>query len=44
MPGMTTVNIHALVGTFYKPEGPRTRIVADTLDFPTDIYALKRCA
>jgi kynureninase len=41
MSGMTTVNIHALVNTFYRPEGTRTRIVADALDFPTDIYALK---
>jgi kynureninase len=39
--GTTTVNIHALVNTFYRPEGKRTRIVADELDFPTDIYALK---
>jgi len=39
--GTTTVNIHALVNTFYRPEGKRTRIVADDLDFPTDIYALK---
>ena len=41
MSGTTTVNIHALVNTFYKPEGRRTKIVADALDFPTDIYALK---
>ncbi len=33
--------IHALVNTFFRPEGRRTRIVADALDFPTDIYALK---
>jgi kynureninase len=39
--GTTTVNIHALVHTFYRPAGRRTRIVADELDFPTDIYALK---
>jgi len=39
--GTTTVNIHALVNTFYRPDGRRTRIVADELDFPTDIYALK---
>jgi len=39
--GTTTVNIHALVNTFYRPEGKRTKIVADELDFPTDIYALK---
>jgi kynureninase len=39
--GTTTVNIHTLVNTFYRPEGKRTKIVADELDFPTDIYALK---
>jgi kynureninase len=39
--GTTTVNIHALVNSFYRPEGRRTKIVADELDFPTDIYALK---
>jgi len=39
--GTTTVNIHALVNSFYRPEGKRTKIVADELDFPTDIYALK---
>ena len=39
--GTTTVNIPALVNTFYRPDGRRTRIVADELDFPTDIYALK---
>lgn len=41
MSGTTTVNIHALVNTFYKPEGKRTKIVADELAFPTDAYALK---
>ncbi|HDT12834.1 MAG TPA: kynureninase [Candidatus Aminicenantes bacterium] len=39
--GTTTVNIHALVNTFYRPEGKRTKIVADELAFPTDAYALK---
>ncbi len=41
MSGTTTVNIHALVHTFYRPHGRRTKIVADELDFPSDIYALK---
>ena len=41
MSGTTTVNIHALVHTFYRPQGRRTKIVADELDFPSDIYALK---
>jgi len=39
--GTTTLNIHALVGTLYRPEGRRTKILAGALDFPTDIYALK---
>jgi kynureninase len=39
--GTTTVNIHALVHAFYRPRGKRTKIVADELDFPSDIYALK---
>jgi kynureninase len=41
MSGTTTVNIHALVRSFYRPDGRRTKIVADALDFPSDIYALK---
>ncbi|MBS3807813.1 MAG: kynureninase [Bacteroidales bacterium] len=41
MTGATTINIHSLVSTFYWPEGKRTRILADSLNFPTDIYALK---
>ena len=39
--GTTTVNIHQLVNTFYRPSGKRTKIVADELDFPSDIYALR---
>ncbi len=39
--GSTTVNIHQLVSTFYRPEGGRTKILATALDFPTDIYALQ---
>jgi len=39
--GSTTVNLHHLVSTFYQPEGKRTKILADSLTFPTDIYALK---
>jgi kynureninase len=39
--GTTTVNLHALVSTFYHPDGRRTRILADELTFPTDIYALR---
>lgn len=39
--GTTTVNLHALVGTFYRPQDKRTKILADELNFPSDIYALK---
>lgn len=39
--GTTTVNIHSLVNTFYQPDGKRTKILADELTFPTDIYALR---
>jgi kynureninase len=39
--GTTTVNIHQLVNTFYQPSGKRRKIIADELDFPSDIYALK---
>ncbi|HEU4963545.1 MAG TPA: kynureninase [Bacilli bacterium] len=39
--GSTTVNLHQLVSTFFKPEGKRTKILADELNFPSDIYALQ---
>ncbi|NHK31750.1 MAG: kynureninase [Asgard group archaeon] len=39
--GTTTVNLHALVSSFYHPTGSKTKILADELNFPTDIYALK---
>jgi kynureninase len=38
--GSTTVNLHALVATFFRPEGRRTKILADELNFPSDLYAL----
>jgi len=41
MSGSTTINLHALVSTFYQPSGNRTKIVADELNFPSDIYALE---
>nr|NJM04926.1 aminotransferase class V-fold PLP-dependent enzyme [Desulfobacula sp.] len=41
MTGSTTVNIHSLISTFYQPKGTRTQIIADELNFPSDIYALK---
>lgn len=39
--GTTTINIHNLVNTFYRPEEMKKKILADELDFPSDIYALK---
>ncbi len=39
--GATTVNIHSLVNTFYQPNGMKKKILADELNFPTDIYALR---
>ncbi|MDP9372507.1 MAG: kynureninase [Chloroflexota bacterium] len=39
--GTTTVNLHNLVATFYRPEGARRKIVAAALDFPSDLYALR---
>ncbi|MCA1037954.1 kynureninase [Bacillus infantis] len=37
----TTTNLHQLAATFFKPEGKRTKILADELNFPSDIYALQ---
>jgi kynureninase len=39
--GTTTVNQHALMATFYQPEGERRKIVATALDFPSDVYAMQ---
>lgn len=38
--GGTTVNIHALVGTFLRETGAKT-VLANELDFPTDHYAIR---
>ncbi len=38
--GTTTVNIHQVVSTLYSPSGSKKKILADELNFPTDIYAL----
>ncbi|MBX6351219.1 MAG: kynureninase, partial [Clostridia bacterium] len=37
----TTVAIHNLLRTFFRPEGRRRRIVADRINFPSDVYALE---
>jgi kynureninase len=39
--GSTTTNLHQLIATFYRPQAKRTKIVADELTFPSDIYALQ---
>lgn len=39
--GSTTTNLHQLAATFYQPSGTKTKILADELNFPSDIYALK---
>lgn len=36
-----TVNIHSLLSSFYKPAGKQKKILADELNFPSDIYALQ---
>ncbi|WP_413363683.1 kynureninase [Lysinibacillus sp. 3P01SB] len=38
--GSTTTNLHQLLATFYKPEGKKVKILADELNFPTDLYAI----
>lgn len=38
--GGTTINLHALVSTFYQPIGEKTKILADEMNFPSDLYAL----
>ena len=39
--GTTTHNLHVLLATFYQPHGRRTKILADELNFPSDIFALQ---
>ncbi len=39
--GTTTINIHNLVGSFFQPAGKRNKILADSLNFPSDLYALQ---
>ncbi|MDQ0272493.1 kynureninase [Cytobacillus purgationiresistens] len=37
----TTTNLHQLLATFYQPADKKTKILADELNFPSDIYAMK---
>jgi kynureninase len=39
--GTTTINIHNLVGSFFQPDDVRNKILADSLNFPSDLYALQ---
>ena len=39
--GSITTNLHQMISTFYQPEGKKTKILADELTFPSDIYALQ---
>jgi kynureninase len=36
----TTVNLHQLLATLFRPEGGRTKILIDALAFPSDRYAV----
>ena len=38
--GSTTTNLHQLIATFYKPQGKKTKILVDELNFPSDLYAV----
>lgn len=37
----TTVNIHAMISTFFKPDDRKNKILVDSLNFPTDRYAIE---
>ncbi|MGN1386374.1 MAG: kynureninase [Bacillus sp. (in: firmicutes)] len=39
--GSTTSNLHQIVSSFYHPTGNKTKILADELTFPSDLYALQ---
>lgn len=38
--GNTTINIHQMIGTFWKPTKEKYKILVDDLNFPTDRYAI----
>jgi kynureninase len=39
--GSTTVNLHALLSTFFKPKPGKNKILTEKINFPSDIYAIK---
>lgn len=39
--GSTTANLHQLLATLFSPRGTRTKILADALNFPSDLFAME---
>ena len=39
--GSTTTNLHQLLATFFKPTDKKNKILADELNFPSDLYAIQ---
>ncbi len=39
--GNTTINIHSMIATFYKPTKDKNKILVDDLNFPTGRYAIE---
>ncbi|WP_437342343.1 kynureninase [Jeotgalibacillus marinus] len=39
--GSITTNLHQMIASFYQPSNAKTKILADELNFPSDIYALQ---
>lgn len=37
----TTVNLHQMLATFFRPQGRRNRVLCDGLAFPSDLYAVE---
>lgn len=39
--GTISSNLHSLLASFYKPNGAKKNILATSLDFPSDVYAMQ---
>ncbi|WP_274307336.1 kynureninase [Solibacillus daqui] len=39
--GSTTTNLHQLLASFFKPTETKNKILADELNFPSDLYAIQ---